>query len=114
MINFPENNPVLRNLALHYSQKLDKSLLSEFLANEFNLNCPHQALIICNHFQELIDVAMLDTDRPDIFAGLNDIENQLFALFNLVYHEMLNLGFEEQWQKASDLARERQNQEENV
>lgn len=108
MINFPENNPILRDLATYYTNRLDKPLLKQFLANDFELTCKHQALMICNQFQDLIDIAMLDSNKPKLFEEVNDIENHLFSLFNLVYHAMLNLGFEDQWQHASDLARERQ------
>lgn len=108
MINFPENKPILRQLAHHYAAKLEKPLLAEFLANELHLTDHAQAQIVCNQFQQLIDYAMMDNSQPEILKDISDLENHLFALFNLVYNAMLNLGFEEQWQQASDNARQQQ------
>jgi len=106
MIEFPASNPALLTLATHYCEKLNKPLLSDFLLNNMSLTDEHQALMICNQFQQLIDLAMLDDDKPSALAAIENIETQLFSLFNLVYHAMLNLGFERQWQQASDKARD--------
>jgi len=105
MINFPENTPLMRQIASHYAAQLDKPLLQDFLANNLSITCPAQALIVCNQFQQLIDLAMLDNSNPALLNGISNVENVLFSLFNLVYEAMLTLGFEEQWQQASDRAR---------
>jgi len=108
MIEFPARNPALLSLASYYCDKLNKPLLSDFLLNNMELTNEQQALIICNQFQQLIDLAMLDDDKPNAIAAIENIETQLFSLFNLVYHAMLNLGFERQWQQAADKVRDEQ------
>jgi len=97
---------MLRTVAIHYANVLDSQLLTQFFANELQITEPSQAFVVCTQFQQLIDIAMMDSQVS--FEGVKDIESLLFSLFNLVYHEMLNLGFEAQWQQAADVARTQQ------
>lgn len=105
MFNFPANNPKLKIITQHYIQAQSMELLSEFLDNETIIKDDNQALTLCRQFQQLIDIAMADESEPPALAEIKDIENQLFSLFNLVYHAVLNLGFETQWQQAANEAR---------
>jgi|GEM_PF-2878975 len=106
MITFPQNNPLLRTVALYYAKKLGHTPLLDFFENRGTITDESQALLVCTQFQQLIDAAMLDNQVPDQLSEIKNIESLLFGLFNLVHQAVLALGFEEQWQQAADLARQ--------
>ncbi|MDP2560587.1 hypothetical protein [Psychrobium sp. 1_MG-2023] len=111
MFTFSEKQTALQQVAKHYACKIDCSELIQLFDTKLECSDAEQALTLCTSFQTLIDVAMDDPDKSQVFEPGQNFEALLFQLFNLFYNYMLKQGFESQWQQASDQAVSQNNQQ---
>ena len=101
-LQLPQKNPEFILLTNHYLAILDHQPLRQFIQGKIICDNDALALLICQNFQRLVDIANIDAENNIAVIGIIDVDKKMFQLFNLVYNFMLNHDFETQWQQAAD------------
>ena len=101
-LQLPQSNPEFLQLTQHYLAVLDHQQLCQFVQGQAPCENTELALLLCQKFQRLVDIANIGAENNIAVIGIIDVDKKMFQLFNLVYNFMLNHGFEAQWQQAAD------------
>ena len=102
MLNYNDESPNARTLAIHYATQVGGDLLLAFVSGQAEITSKEDAVLIIDNFWKMTDLAIQDNSENKEVDGIIDIEFWMYKLFIKVNGYMTKNGFADIWNAAAN------------
>lgn len=104
MLDFSGNDQRAQLIAAHYAEKLESIDIQNIINLKNPINSKEQALELSRFYWKMLDAAAYDFEHKAEVLGEVGSQYWMERLLNIISGHLDDIGYEEQWDQASDEA----------
>lgn len=104
MLNFSGRDQKAQDVCLYYVDKLGAETLKDILQSNAPVTSKDEALQLSKFFWKMLDASIADRDNGVEVLGETDLQFWMERSMNIISGYLSKIGYEEEWEKATDEA----------
>ena len=104
MLDFSGGDEKAKQVMLYYADELGNCYVHNILTKSENVKDSDEARKLAIFYWEMLDKSAEDKESGKVVLGETDLQYWVERLLNIVSGYLESMGYEKEWEKASDKA----------